>query len=349
VIDAPTTPPLSSGDSPGPGPATEGTLSPRGSRRWLAIGAFIVGLGLIAAALWTVLRDRGTLQAGLTTLESSPAGWVAAVVALYVANFVFAAGSFWVLTNRYGAVRYGEMLALIAAATVFNYLPLRPGMVGRVAYHRYINGIAVRDSVKVLIAGLICAGTAMVLLVCAAWIAHLIGMTVTGAVTFMLAPGILAAAGALIMRRASAGPQWRWPAAMAFRYVDICVWAARYALIFSMIGRPLTPTSAAAVAFSSQVVMISPVQLGLREWVVGTAAGVLEAGETSGRLALPSTVASLTPGLLADLVNRSAEFVVAIPAGLLAAGVLYRRFRLVRRRIADQNTNSVNPPASSTL
>jgi hypothetical protein len=241
------------------------------------------------------------------------------------------------------------MLALIAAATVFNYLPLRPGMLGRIAYHRYIHGIPVRHSIKVLFAGLICAGTAMVLLVSAAWLSHAIGLSDTGAVMLMLAPGALATTGAIIVRRLDAGHHWRWPAAMAFRYLDVCVWAARYALIFTMIGRPLTPTSAAAVAFSSQVVMISPVQLGLREWVVATAAGVLEAGEVSGRLALPSSVANLTPGLLADLVNRSAEFLVAIPAGLVAAAVLYRRFRLVRRRIVDQNTNSVNPPASSTL
>jgi hypothetical protein len=168
----------------------------------------------------------------------------------------------------------------------------------------------------------------------------------------MAAPLIVAAACALLWRaRGPAGARqwWRYPAAAAFRYLDLCVWTARYAMIFALIGRPLTPTSAAAVAFSSQVVMISPVQLGLREWVVGTAAGVLEAGQSTGRLTLPDSVADLTPGMLADLVNRTAEFAVAIPLGALAAAMLYRRFRRIRTRAHDQNANEANRPGPVAL
>jgi hypothetical protein len=304
--------------------------------------AFVIGLALLGAAVWVVLRDGQTLRRGLDTISGAPSGLVAAAVGLYLVNFLFASASFWVLTNRYGRVRYVEMLGLITAATIFNYLPLRPGMLGRVAYHKYINGIPVRNSLKVLASGLVCAGVAMVSLVVTAWLGHTLGLSDVGSVALMGSPLAIAGLGVPVIRAVGPAEFWRFPAAMAFRYLDMCVWTARYAMIFALIGRPLTPTSAAAVAFSSQVVMISPVQLGLREWVVGTAAGVLAAGESSGRLALPDSVADLTPGMLADLVNRTAEFSVAIPLGILATVLLYGRFRRVRRAMADQNANAAN-------
>lgn len=314
-----------------------------------AVAAFAVGLALLGVAVWVVVRDGHTLRSGMEAIRAAPAGLVAATLGLYLVNYAMASATFWVLSNRYGRVRYAEMFGLIASATLLNFLPLRPGMIGRVAYHRLIHGIAVRDSIKVLVGALGCTMASMGCLVCAAWLGHQLRLSSAASIELMAAPLGVAVATMLVLRRAGGPHLWRWAAALMFRYLDMSAWTLRYAMIFALIGRPLTPTSAAAVAFSSQIVMVSPVQLGLREWVVGAAASVVGSGEVSGQVELPDSVSSLAPGLLADLINRSAEFTVAIPLGITAAMVLYGRFRRVRRRMAEQRANGANRPGSVAL
>jgi hypothetical protein len=103
----------------------------------------------------------------------------------------------------------------------------------------------------------------------------------------------------------------------------MAVWMLRYALVFGLIGRPLGPTSAAAIALGGQAAMVLPIQIGLREWVVGLTSTLLPESHT---VAGAAAAASLSPGLLADLINRAAELAVSVPLGLAAAAVLYRRW-----------------------
>lgn len=314
-----------------------------------ALGAFVVGIVLLGVAVWVVVRDGHTLGSGLQAIRTAPAGVVGALLGLYLVNYATASATFWVLSNRYARVPYGEMFGLIAGATLLNYLPLRPGMVGRVAYHKLIHGIAVRDSIKVLVGALGCTVAAIGCLVCAAWLGHRLGLSDGASIGVMSAPLGVAIAATSALRRVGGAHAWRWGAALGFRYVDMGVWTLRYAMIFALIGRPLTPTSAAAVAFSSQIVMVSPVQLGLREWAVGAAASVVASGGPAPGVTLPRSVESLAPGLLADLINRAGEFTVAIPLGLIAVAAMYGRFRRVRRAVADQNANSVNKQGPAAL
>jgi len=311
--------------------------------RWTkAAVVFAVGLGLLGAAIWVATRDRERFAQALEAIARAPWWAVALALLLYLLNFVFASASFWVLTNRYGRVRFGEMFALIAGATLFNYLPLRPGMIARVAYHKAVHRIQVRDSLRVLLAAVCCAGAAMLALLLAAWAAHSSTGGIGWAAAIMSAPGVIAALAAMALCRRGASHRWRWPAAGAFRYLDMCVWTARYALIFWLLGRPMSPPTAAAVAFSSQAAMLTPVQLGLREWVVGATVGALS-GDAHGRgLQLPATLAALAPGLLADVINRAIELCVAIPLGIAGTLILSARFR----RAAPANSlNPIAPPA----
>lgn len=354
-VDPSTAPPVS-GDPP---PSSDGSAAqaitavvapnPNPSRRRRTLGtvaAFIVGILLFAAAVCVVWHEGNLFRQGLAAISAAPAWAIALALGLYLLNFVFASASFWVLTNRYGPVRYFEMFGLIAGATLLNYLPLRPGMLARVGYHKIVNGIAVRDSLKVLFRALACAGAAMVLLLSAAWGAHTLALGTVAAIGLLGAPLLLSlvAAGALAASP-RAGHLWRWPAAASFRYLDMCAWTARYALIFWLLGRPMDPPAAAAVAFSSQAAMISPVQLGLREWVVGTATGVLESSRASGGIDLPGSLAALAPGLLADIMSRAAELVIAVPLGLIFLPLLSMRAR--RRHAAGRalaNDNSATRP-----
>lgn len=302
------------------------------SRRWpRAVAAFVCGLVLLAFAIRVTVREGATLRHGLEAIAAASPWMLVLALTLPLVNLVLASGSFWVLTNRYGRVRYAEMTGLIASAWLLNHLPLRPGMVGRVAYHKLVHGIPVRSSLAVLLAALICAAIGMGTLLVLAVALHAAGATEAVTIGVLALPPVVAAAAAGVLRLRRDDPRqlWRYPAAVAFRYLDVCCWTARYALVFAVLGRPITTPAAAAIALSGQAAMLSPVQLGLREWMVSVAASVIP-GATA-QPALPTTAEALAPGLLIDLINRAAELSVAIPVGTVATLVLLARFRRVRK------------------
>jgi hypothetical protein len=142
---------------------------------------------------------------------------------------------------------------------------------------------------------------------------------------FLAAPTLLvgvAAAGA----RAAGRHWWRELAAMSLRSLDMLAWVGRYAIAFHLVGRPLSLDHVVAITAVCQVAMIVPVTgngLGLREWAVGlTLAAVSAPGAREQAAAI---------GLAADLVNRAAETLLAVPVGLLCS---YALARAVRRRPA---------------
>lgn len=338
-----TAPPSASAGEPasaGP-PADLAELRDRQARRWpRAVLAFVAGLVLLAVAARVVVHERAALDAGFSAIAHAPAWMIAAALGLPLLNLVFASASFWVLTNRHGRVPMLEMLGLIGSAWLLNHLPLRPGMIGRVAYHKFVHGIPIRSSLAVLLSALICAATGMGILLALTVVLHAAGVGTAAWVAGLALPVAVGLAAAAWLRRSAAlaarPHAWRYPAAVVFRYLDVCCWTARYALVFALLGRPIAADSAAALALSSQAAMLSPIQLGLREWMVGLAASIVARDPVASaaptvQLALPHTVADLAPGLLADMINRAAELSVAIPVGLLATALLYRRFQRVRR------------------
>lgn len=292
-----------------------------------SLAGFFIGMGLLALAVWTVSRHGQTFSDGWAALRRAPAGMVALVLLLPLSNQAFTSASFWVLTNRYGRVRYIEMLGLVASATLLNQLPMRPGLVGRVAYHRRVHGIRVGDSIRVIVQVMICAGSAMGGLFAIAMLCRFLaveGWMCVGLFAIPVLVGCGAWAGLSTHGQSVAG---RWVGALLFRYLDGAVWTARYAIIFRLLGQEISLPAAAAVAFFSQVAMISPVQLGLREWMVGLASSLIPENLRRGSATGAASVAAMAPGLLADIVNRAAELASAIPVGVLATVVLYRRWR----------------------
>ncbi|HZW06904.1 MAG TPA: hypothetical protein VFF65_07250, partial [Phycisphaerales bacterium] len=247
-------------------------------------------------------------------------------------------------------VRLGEMAALIGSAWLLNIIPGRPGLMGRVAYHTLVNGMSMKDCVKVIVVGVAANAVAIALALL------LIGATYMGA---SMLPGTLAAdytprllifgaAGTLALllsaawvqrsaKPANAGPMtpWRFTFAVAMRYADYLVWVARYWLAFTVIGLPITLTEAAGVAVISQVVQLSPAQLGIREWAVGLAGAFLPSLKSS---AAAGAVKSAT-GLTADLLNRAAELAVSLPVGLVCTWWV---FRAVKQ--AERKDRSITPP-----
>src|SRR5690606_18485027 len=93
-------------------------------------------------------------------MQRSP-GLLAAAILLPVLNWVVVSVSFWVMMGRYGRIGLREMAALIGVAWLLNYLPLRPGLIGRLGYHKAVHGVAIRDSAFVTILGMVATALAV--------------------------------------------------------------------------------------------------------------------------------------------------------------------------------------------
>jgi hypothetical protein len=293
---------------------------------WRVVG-FVVGLILLAAAVFAVRQQWGSLSEAFSTARSGRWWLVLAAITLPLLNWLLTAGVFYLLTlpreaateaGERGRVSLGEMTLLIGSAWLLNYLPLSPGLIGRVAYHRTVHRIPVTSSVGVLISVLV------------------IGMAAVGAILLLVviagiaSPIVYACAlgtpPAVLLLTAAVARSWpgfaRPSAAFALRWLDVLVWMGRYAVVFALMDHPLSLPQAAAIAAASQAAMQVPLVgngLGVREWAVGLVGPIL-----------PSWMNERSPGLSkglglsADLLNRGFELVAAIPVGLVCTALLGR-------------------------
>jgi hypothetical protein len=204
---------------------------------------------------------------------------------------------------------------------------MRPGMIGRVAYHKKVNDIPIGASVQVLAFSIGLSGVAIVIMLV---VMLLLGGqssaqgTMPGARTWiaLCIPAILGTIATLWLR-ARASVSWRFFAGGVFRFADLLVWAVRYWTCFAIVGVDLSPTEAAGIAAVTQLVLLIPLAgngLGLREWVVGVVASSLPTW-FAGAAAAPTRV----EGLSADLVNRAAELLAALLVGLWGTMMVARR------------------------
>lgn len=295
------------------------------SRRARLVGA-AVGVLVFAAAVWAVAGQREAVGRAWESLRAAP-GWMIAALALLPAlNLLLTAGVLTVLTRRHARVPYAEMFALIASAWLLNYLPLRPGLLGRVAYHRLVNGIPVSRSLRVIGEAIGCGAASLVMLVAAGAAAARLGSGGPADLALVAAPGLATLALWSVWPR-GAGDTRRLLLAASIKYADTLVWVLRYWLVFRAIGAPVGLGGAAASAAVAQAVLLIPVVgngLGVREWAVGAVSSAMPAAAG----ALKPTVAV---GLMADLANRAAEMTAALPLGLAATAWLAGRLRRARR------------------
>lgn len=282
----------------------------------------VVGVGLIVAAIVAIISQREVAERALDSLKEPRLDLVLLLLGGVALNVVLAAVVLHLLMSRYGRIGVVEMQALIAAVTLLNFLPLRPGFAGRMAYHKTVNGIAVRDSIRVSIqAALLGVGVAAYLAVALT----IIGATGGSIMLAVVPPAPLLALSALLWRNR---PCSLWLVAGAIRFVEVMIWAGRYFAVFALIGSPVRFEAAIAFACLGTIANMVPLVsngLGLREWGVGLASPWL------GGLATAI-------GLTADLVNRAAELLVALivgSMGFLVLGMQHQRRRAATRQIAE--------------
>lgn len=291
--------------------SVESDSSPR--RVWPRRIGVVVGVVLLAAALAMIWSQRGDVAQAMQSIQHLPLGRLIAtcgcILATVAANVMLSGVMFNLLMSRYGRISMWEMQALIASASLLNFVPLRPGLLSRVAYHRAYHGIAMRDSAKVIVQAVcvssVCAGVLVA--------AILISLQFTIRVwPLALAPMVVFGIVAAIKGRLQL-----WAAAALVRYVELLVNAVRYSLAFALIGLPIEIDGALAFACVSTIATMVPFLsngLGLREWAVGLVLPLLS----------PYPMAL---GIMADLVNRTAEIAVILPAGLAGLVHLAKRRR----------------------
>lgn len=273
----------------------------------------ILGLVLLGAAGWLLWSRRDGLAEAMASLRRPDPWLIAALLAAILANMGLTGWFFHALFRRHGAVGRWEMQAVMASATLLNYLPLRPGMPGRVAYHARVNAIPVRRSIGLMIgAVLLSAGLAAIILGLV-WLGR---GTRAGLLFGLLVPALGLAVVAAVRRDESRG-RTPWAVAGLIRMAEVACIAVRTWASFALVGVELDVSAAAALAAVAVVVTIVPLTsngLGLREWTVGLLGPVL-AG-------VPLELA-----VTADLVARAGELLVAAVAGSTSMWWLARQSR----------------------
>ena len=284
------------------------------------VAGTMIGLALLCAAVVVVARHHTDIRAALNSVADQPTGvraqHIAIMLGSVLGNIALTGVMFRLLLSRYGPIerRVGgmEMQAVIASATLINYLPLRPGFVGRVAYHKSMNGIAVRESIATLVQ--------------AAALSALAALYLTAVVLIsrerVFSPWIVACAPIPLLLLAGAfAPHhvriFLW--AGAIRLLDVLVTALRYHAAFALIGSAIDWNSAMAFACISVLATMVPLVsngLGLREWAIGLLAPAIASHQ-------------MELGLTADLLNRAAELVMVTAVGVPATLWLARRVRRV--------------------
>ena len=291
--------------------------------RWFRIAGFVLGAALVVLAVAAALRqDPQAMHRSISALGAHPWWFALLFVALPLLNWLSISASIWFLLSRFGKLGMGETLALVGMAWLLNYLPMRPGMVGRVAYHKAVNGISVRQTGQTLLEGMVITAVASGVLLLGAVLLRRTDAALAWSLLVVIPMAVGAAASAVLWSRRPLIA--RYCASGSLRVLDMAVWAGRYALAFAIIGSSIDLPTALVLAVVSQVAMLVPISgngLGVREWLIGALAASLPAAAMGGE------TTQLAQGLTADVLNRVVEVLVAVPLGLVCLGVIARRLR----------------------
>jgi uncharacterized membrane protein YbhN (UPF0104 family) len=292
---------------------------PERRRTVLRVVGLCVGLLFFAAAVHFAMRERMEFAKAMEALRDPPPVAVFAVLASVAVGAVLTALLFHILMRRFGKVPFWEMQALIAASAFANYLPLKPGFVGRVAYHRLRHGIRAAHTLRTILEAIALSGTVaslflLSLLSLRTLKAHgidMMGHTIEGEWA-LLVPSVLAV-GAF------------WPRlrplaqALLVRQVELALWTLRYWAVFQLVGAPIELETAIVLGSVSVIATLLPVVsngLGIREWVIGILAPMIS-----------HEPVSTSQAIIAVLVHRAAEIAVMSPFGIASIVVLVRHNR----------------------
>ncbi len=275
-------------------------------KRLIKLAALAGGVVLTCAAI--VVAARGVDWSALSAAEP----WqIAVLLAAVAGNLLITGLIFWVITLSYDAtprVPARVMFWLIAASALLNYLPLRPGLLGRSAYLKMKYNLPIAQSVMILGivlalgAGVLLGAGALVLFTPDAW------LPIAAGVAAVAATAIVWAVAPLVLRRPIVAG-WSWA---PLRLVDLAFATLRLWVAFAVIGHAVGVGDAVVLAAAGMLIAmagLTPNGLGLREWAIAILAGLLGGADATEAAAIAAAAA---------LVDRAAEVVVVAIVGSIA-------------------------------
>jgi len=317
-------------------PHEEGEPAPPASpriqqwKRWKGWIGFLLGITLLVAAAVVITSSPGMIDELWVKLRGAPAWTVVVLIASPVVSWVLVGLCLRVLLLRFGTVGRCEMLMLVGSAWLLNHLPMRPGLIGRVGYHKTINNIRVRDAIEATIWSLVFGAIANVMVL------SITLLVPEGLSTFTLASALLTPIPLLVLAsvliRARSRNASLLLLGLMYRYADLLIWLVRYAVVFIAIGIEASPVRIAMITAVSQLAQLIPITgggLGFREWGVGIAA-------RQGGHAMQAAMS-------ADLINRAIETLWVLPIGLFSTWWVARRVRSHMESISRTPDASPSP------
>ncbi|HMN96171.1 MAG TPA: lysylphosphatidylglycerol synthase domain-containing protein [Phycisphaerales bacterium] len=306
------------GDAPGGGPPSG--EPPRITRRQVVIQVvgFLVGVGLLCWCV--VVAARG---AEWDLVLKADRRLVMALLATTLASVVINAGMFWCVLRPVYRHSVRRLTLLNSVAGLFNYAPIRLGLILRVAYHLRVDPL----SAATIAAWMLATAAIMAAALGAATIGGLIGMPSIGWTVAITLGAVAAAHAAIVLamqipaarsvanRLDGLQPMletpWSYWATSILRLLDVLCFALRMWIADLILGTEIPAADILLLALAAQLISLSPVgRLGFREAAVAFLATRLQSGGDS--VGLDATFTQLA------LIESAGEAAVLIPAGLIA-------------------------------
>ena len=309
--------PVEPPDGPGAAHGARGRF--KAWKNWIG---FAIGILLLLAAVVVLVNSPGMIERIWTQLRGAPPWTIVVLIIAPVVSWVLVGLCLRTLLLRHGTVGRVEMLMLVGSAWLLNHLPMRPGLIGRVGYHKAINNIRVRDAVEATVWSLVFGAMANALVIAITLLvpADLPVLQLAGV---LLTPIVL-----LVIASVPARPRSRGVSLLllgfAYRYADLLIWLVRYAVVFIALGIELSPVQIAMITAVSQFTQLIPITgggLGFREWGVGLTA------RQGGHATMQAAIG-------ADLINRAIETLWVLPIGFYSTWWVARRVRTHRASIS---------------
>lgn len=304
--------------------------APKKSKTRSAI-MFVVGLVLLVGAGYFVYQSTGGLEGVWDSIRSAPWWMIALIIISPMGNHLSVSLCLHSLQSRHGKVGLIEMFVLIGSAWMFNYLPMRAGLLGRIGYHKSINKIRIRDSLESSIWSGVLAGISNIILLGVAMLMTWIGES--WAILLPAAPVALIFVLSTVMPTRKTTLLMR---ALAYRQIDVIVWLGRYWLAFEVLGLEMNIGDIAIISAVSQLASLMPLTgsgVGFREWAVGLMA-------SAGGHAMGTAMAG-------DIINRAAETLIVVPVGLVCTAIVARWWKQRGRVEPDAELSEDNPRPDS--
>lgn len=305
--------PLSVGQKPVTRMPTRFLHDPERRRAALRVVGLLVGVAVLIAAIRFAMAETEGFASAIAALRDPPPAAVALVLASVLVGMALSGTLFHILMRRFGSVPFGEMQALIAASTLANYLPLKPGLLGRVAYHRVRHGIRPADTLRGLVEAIVLSGVvASMFLLALALFRHLGVDAEIDTAWSLVAPAVFALGAVRPGLRTIVQ-------ALLVRQAELALWTLRYWAVFRLVGAPIGLETAIVLGSVSVIATLVPFisnGLGIREWLIGLLAPFVSDQPVTSAQAI-----------VAELVHRAAEIAVVGPVGLVATAWLVRHAR----------------------